>query len=145
MRAEIRGLVDHLGGMQQRLGGDAADIEADAAEHRPAFDQHHLGAEIGGAEGGGVAAGTGAEHQHFGVEVALGRRMARLRAAGGGRRAAGVAALGCGAPSSSRITEPSPTLSPTLTFISATTPACGRGHFHRRLVGFEHDQAGLPA
>ena len=35
--------LDDFRGMQQRLGRDAADIEADAAQHRPAFDQHHLG------------------------------------------------------------------------------------------------------
>ena len=32
----LRGLVDHLGDVQQRLGRDAADVEADAAERRVA-------------------------------------------------------------------------------------------------------------
>ena len=71
-------LGDHLGGVQQRLGRDAADVEADAAQGRPALDQHHLLAEVGGAEGGGVAAGTGAQHQHLGVEVALAAALAGL-------------------------------------------------------------------
>ena len=65
--AHLLGLGDHLGGVQQRLGRDAADIEADAAQGRPALDQHHLPAEVGGAEGRGVAAGAGAQHQHLGI------------------------------------------------------------------------------
>ena len=69
--AHLLGLGDHLGGVEQRLGGDAADVEADAAQGRPALDQDDLAAQVGGAEGGGVAAGAGAQHQHLGVEVAL--------------------------------------------------------------------------
>ena len=48
--------LDHLGGVQQRLGRDAADVQADPAELRPALHQHDLLAQIGGPEGGGVAA-----------------------------------------------------------------------------------------
>ena len=40
--AHLLRLVDHLGGVQQRLRRDAADVQADAAEGRPALDQHHL-------------------------------------------------------------------------------------------------------
>ena len=58
--------------MQQRLGRDAADIEAHAAERGFLLDQHHLLAEVGSAERGGVAAGAGAEHDDFGVDVAFG-------------------------------------------------------------------------
>ena len=54
--------VDDLGGVQQRLGRNAADVEANAAQHGPAFDQRDLEAEVGSAERGGVAAGTGAQH-----------------------------------------------------------------------------------
>ncbi len=59
--------------MQQRLGGNAADIEAYPAQHRPALHQHHLHAEIRGAERGGVAARTGAEHEELrrAVEIDL--------------------------------------------------------------------------
>ena len=60
--AHLADFVDDLGGVQQRLGRNAADVEADAAQHRPAFDQRDLEAEIGGAERGGIAAGTCAEH-----------------------------------------------------------------------------------
>ncbi len=59
--AHLADFVDDLGGMQQRLGRNAADVEANAAQHRPAFHQRDLEAEIGGAERGGVAAGTGTE------------------------------------------------------------------------------------
>ena len=112
-----------LAACSKRLGRDAADIEADAAEHRPAFDQHDLGAEIGGAEGGAVAAGSGAEHQHFGVQIARDGRGRRGGRGGRSRRARPRPP----APSSSRMTAPSPTLSPTLTFSSLTTPPTGAG------------------
>ena len=45
--------VDHRGDVQQGLGRDAADVEADAAEGGVAFDDGGLQAEVGGAEGGG--------------------------------------------------------------------------------------------
>ena len=57
--------LDDLRGVQQRLRRNAADVEADAAELRPALDQRDFQAEIGGAERGGVAAGAGAEHDDF--------------------------------------------------------------------------------
>ena len=76
--AHLVRLLDHLRGVQQGLGRDAADVQADAAERGPALHQHHLLAEIGGAEGRRVAAGAGAEHQHLRVVVAL-RRDGRLR------------------------------------------------------------------
>ena len=59
--AHLADFVDDLGGMQQRLGGNAADIEADAAQHGPALDQRDLEPEIRGAERGGVTARTRAE------------------------------------------------------------------------------------
>ena len=65
------GFGDDLGHMQQCLGRDAADVEADAAQCGFFFDQHHLLAEVGSAERGGVAAGAGAEHDDFGVDVAF--------------------------------------------------------------------------
>ena len=75
----VRRLVDHLGGVQQRLRRNAADVEADAAEFGVALDQHHVHAEVGGAERGGVAAGAGAEHDQLAFDVGLaaaGRRPA---------------------------------------------------------------------
>ena len=58
MRGHGLGVLDHLRGMQQRLRGDATDIQANATEARPALDQRDLHAEIGGAESSRVAAGA---------------------------------------------------------------------------------------
>ena len=92
MRAHRLGFVDDFGDMQKRLRGNAADIEADAAKRRALIDQHDILPEIGGAEGGGVAAGAGAENQNVGLEIGLPARVGRrLR-----RRASGRAALGAG-------------------------------------------------
>ena len=55
-------LVVELGGVQQRLGGDAADVEAGAAEASARFSTHgDLHAELGRADGADVAAGAGAD------------------------------------------------------------------------------------
>ena len=151
----------HRGDVQQRLRRDAADVEADAAERRIALDQHDLEAEVGGAEGGRVAAGAGAEHEQVAARGRR-RRTAPAATAGDARRArrrrgaavpAPARAPGCrrrrgrgrlrgaaeapargaarrsaaAASSSVRITEPSLTVSPTLTLISLTTPACDDG------------------
>ena len=66
---ERRRLVDHPGGVEQRLGRNAADVQAHAAEIRGRFDQHDLAAQVGGAEGRGVAARSGAQDQDFGVDI----------------------------------------------------------------------------
>ena len=50
-----------LGGAQQRLGRDAAPVEADAAELL-ALDDRDLHAELGGADGGDIAAGPRADN-----------------------------------------------------------------------------------
>ena len=83
MRAHRPRFVDHLGGMQQRLRWDAADVEADSAERRPAINQCYLEPEIGSPEGRGIAAGSGAEHQQ--LHIAIGSRLR-----GGGRRRRGT-------------------------------------------------------
>ena len=120
-----RRLVDGLGDMQQRLGGNAADVEADAAERRPRVDQHDFLPEIGGAERRGVAAGAGAENQEVGLEVGGSRRGGRGRRRAARRRAprpASRSAAGIG-----REQAPWLTLSPTLTWISPITPSSGAG------------------
>src|SRR5205814_5021256 len=43
-------------------GGDAADVEAGAAQRRPLLDAGDFEAELGGADGGDVAAGAGPDH-----------------------------------------------------------------------------------
>ena len=60
-RVQRLDLFEDGSGMQQGFGGDTTDVQADAAECVVALDQDDLLAEVGGAEGGGVAAGTGAE------------------------------------------------------------------------------------
>ena len=47
--------------LEQRLGRDAAPVEAGAAEHRRALDDRGPQAELGGANGGDVAAGARAD------------------------------------------------------------------------------------
>ena len=144
--AHLLGFGDDLGGVQQRLGRDAADIEADAAERRPAIDQHDLLAEIGGAEGGGVAARPGAEHQHLGSDVACaaaGPGAARAQRGGmatvpAGRPAAGLASgLYAGEDQAALRRRGHPTLTQTLRDGARPT---GDGISMRRLVGFERDQ-----
>ena len=71
MRAHRGRLVDDLGDVQQRLRWDAADVEADAAERLPGVDQHDIPPEIGGAEGGGVAARAGAEDENVRLDIRL--------------------------------------------------------------------------
>ena len=66
------GVGDHLGGVEQRLGRDAADVQADAAQLWVALDENDLFAEIGGAERGGVAARARAQHQNLGVVLGVG-------------------------------------------------------------------------
>ncbi len=70
-RIGMRGLIDYCGNMQQGLGGNAADIQADAAEGGIALDQHGLQTQVGGTECGGITARSGAEHQHFAFDVGL--------------------------------------------------------------------------
>src|SRR3546814_3747718 len=74
--ARVLRLVDHRRRVQQRLGGNAADVEADATELRMTLDQHGVEAEVGRAERCGVAAGAGAEDDDGAFDVGL--------AAGGG-------------------------------------------------------------
>ena len=44
---EVRHLVHHRRHMQQGLGRDAANVQADAPQRRVALDEHHLEAEVG--------------------------------------------------------------------------------------------------
>ena len=84
-RALLR-VGDHLRGVQQGLGRNAADVQADAADARVALDEDHLLAEVRRAKRRGVAAGAGAQHQHLGVKGRVGvLRGARSRRHGRGR------------------------------------------------------------
>jgi hypothetical protein len=65
----VAGVVEVLGGLQQRLGGDAADVEAGAAEAHLAlrvvvglgFAAGGVEAELRRANGGDIAAGAAAD------------------------------------------------------------------------------------
>ena len=76
--------------MQQRLGGDAAAVQAGAAEHGVLLDHGDLQAELAGADGGDVAAGAAADDDEVVVEAALrsggGRGLAVRGSRGGGCR-----------------------------------------------------------
>ena len=68
----LDGVMEGLCGMDQRLGGDAADIEARPAQAAVAatlLDQHGVEAELAGADRRYVAAGTAAQHQQLGIYV----------------------------------------------------------------------------
>ena len=54
-------LLIMLGALQQRLGGDAANIEAGAAQRRAFFDAGHLHPQLRGANGANITARTGAD------------------------------------------------------------------------------------
>ncbi len=84
MRRHRLRFLDHARGMQQRLRRNAADVQTDAAELRPAVDEHHRQAEVGRAERGRVAARTRAETSSCVV------RSAAARCAGAGFGAAGA-------------------------------------------------------
>ena len=56
--------LERVGVLEQRLGRDAAPVEAGAAEHRRALDDGGLQPELRGADRGDVAAGARADDDH---------------------------------------------------------------------------------
>ena len=62
--AHLLGFSDDLGGVQQGLGRDAADVEADSAQGWPAVHKHDVLAQVGRPERGRVAARPGAEDEY---------------------------------------------------------------------------------
>ena len=76
-RAEAMGdFLEHFRGVQQRLGRDAADVEAGAAMGLALFDDGGLQAELGGADGADIAAGAGADDNEI-----VGHKFLREKAA----------------------------------------------------------------
>ena len=169
VRTHRLGVVDDLGDMQQRLGRDAADVEADAAERRSRVDQNDVLPEIGGAEGGGVAAGTGAQNQNIGLEIGLpagvGRRLRRRTSRRGGLGSRlldlDAAALGVGGRrgfgrlrrrgllrlSAARIGRQHVALGDLVADLDADLAdhaILGRRHVHARLVAFERQDRSRP-
>ncbi len=65
----MRRFLEQLGRVEQRLGRDAADVEAGAAERLAALGAGGLEAKLRGADRGDVAAGAGADHQD--VEIVI--------------------------------------------------------------------------
>ena len=61
LREAVAGLLEHLGGMQQRLRRNAADVEAGAAEGGALLDHRDLHAELRRADRADIAAGAGAD------------------------------------------------------------------------------------
>ena len=62
------GFDDHLGGVEQGFGGNAAAIEADAAEVFVLLDEEHFLAKVRGVKRGGVTARAGAQNHNFSVD-----------------------------------------------------------------------------
>jgi hypothetical protein len=66
---QVRQALVFLAGLQQRLGGDAAPVQADAAQILT-LDDGRLQTQLAGADGGDIAARAGADHDEveFGHE-----------------------------------------------------------------------------
>ncbi len=132
-RGHFPALTDDLGGVQQRLGGDAAHVEADAAEGWITFNQYHPFAQIGSAEGRCIAARPRAQHDDLGLDLPV---------VAGGCRCPG---LGCGCliplrlhlQHQDRITFRY--LLPHGHFHRRDHARRGCGHVHGRLIAFEGD------
>ena len=64
-REKIAEYLEGVRGVDERLGGDAADVQAGATRLR-AFGQHGGNAQLPGADGRHIAAGAAADDQQFG-------------------------------------------------------------------------------
>ena len=56
------GFVQHVAGVQQRLGWDAAHVQAGAAEGVAAFDARHFHTQLGAADGADITAWAGTDN-----------------------------------------------------------------------------------
>jgi hypothetical protein len=61
----VTGFLEELGGVQQGFGRNAAGVEAGAAMGAALVDHGDLEAELGGADGADVTAGSGADHHEI--------------------------------------------------------------------------------
>ena len=61
----VAGVLVDFGGMEERLGRNAADIEAGAAEGVVLFHESHLETELAGLDGGDIATGTGTDYDEI--------------------------------------------------------------------------------
>jgi hypothetical protein len=76
--AQVADLVHHRRHVQQRLAGDAAHVQAHAAQGGIALDQHDFQAQVGRAERRAVAARASTQHQQVALHVGA------TKAGGGG-------------------------------------------------------------
>src|SRR5687768_16082813 len=74
------GFVNHFSDMQQRLGRNAANVQANPAEVGIAFNKGDVQAEISSAKCGRVTAGTTAEYHYLGFDVSHFALLNRLAA-----------------------------------------------------------------
>ncbi len=86
----VAGLMEALRGEEQRLGGDAADIEAGAAQGLALLDAGRLQPELGRADRRDIAARSAADHHQI-IALGLAHRFSAccflaLRLPGGARR-----------------------------------------------------------
>ena len=58
----VLGLMQHVAGVQERFGGDAAHVQAGAAQGFTALNAGGFEAKLGAADRGDVAAGARADH-----------------------------------------------------------------------------------
>ena len=76
-RAHLLGILDDLGRVQQRLGGNATDVQAHPAQRRVTLDECHLETEIRRAESGGVAPRPRTEHEQLRAARGIRRPLPR--------------------------------------------------------------------
>ena len=65
MLLAVQGVLVDLGGVEEGLRRDAADVEAGAAEGIVLFHEGHLEAELAGLDGGDIATGTGTDYDEI--------------------------------------------------------------------------------
>ena len=142
--AHLLGLGDDLGGVEQRLRRDAADVEADAAERRVASRSARpscRGRRRGRRRCSRRGRSRGRRPRRGGRRRRLARGLGGAGAAGArrrGRRGRG-GAFGLEGQDDGAFGD----LVALLDLTATTLPACGRGHLHRRLVGLELDERGV--
>ncbi len=146
VRGHLLGLGDHSRGVQQRLGGDAADVQAHAAEAFVALDERDPQSEVRGAERRRVAADPGAEDDHLEVAIAVGgggRCGRRGLALDGGVRAR-VGGFGLARPGTVGLERhqhaPLRYAVPDRDAQLRDRAGARCRHVHRRLIGLERDE-----
>ena len=63
------GFINHGGDVQQGLGRDTTDVQANPAQRRIALHQHRIQTQVGSPEGRRVTARTGTEDHHVALDV----------------------------------------------------------------------------